>query len=161
MPDLGTQAIRRWCRNLPPDVREIVTDDVGGDDPRIQAMVDRLTAAPLSQAAAIIREHDRLVAGMGRPRRVRLMAWLGGRISDDAHVRDFAAIFDEGEDDGSQGGGERPVSCRVLYEDLRLLAVNVIAARQAPHAIDPVSIDLVTRSSLAAAPETGFSGGMQ
>ncbi len=160
MPDLGTQAIRRWCRNLPPDVREIVTDDVGGDDTRIQALVDRLTAAPLAQAAGIIREYDRVVAGMGRPRRVRLMAWLSSRISDDAHVRDFASIFDEG-DEGEGDGTARPVSCRLLYEDLHLLSVHVIAARQAPHAIDPVSIDLVTRSSLAATPETGFSGGMQ
>lgn len=45
MPDLGAQAIRRWCRNLPPDVREIVTDDVGGDDARIQALVDERNEA--------------------------------------------------------------------------------------------------------------------
>lgn len=160
MPDLGTQAVKRWFQNLPLDVREVVTDDLGAaDDVKIKALVDRLTAAPLAQAAGIIREHDPVVATMGRPRRVRLLAWLESRISDDTHIRDFAAIFEDDEGDGE--GAARPVSGRLFYEDLRLLNIHVIAARQARHAIDPTSIDLVTRSSLAATLETGFSGGMQ
>jgi hypothetical protein len=159
MPDLGTQAIKRWFRNLPTDVRAVVPDDFGGDDVKIKVLVDRLTAAPLAQAASIIREYDLVVAAMGRPRRVRLLAWLSGRISDDAQIRDFDAIFDDAEGEGE--GDARPVSGRLLYEDLRLCNIHVIAARQARHAIDPTSIDLVTRSSLAATLETGFSGGMQ
>lgn len=159
MPNLGTQAVKRWLRNLPADVREVATDQISGDDVQIEALVSRLTAAPLSQAAGIIREYDRVVASMGRPRRIRLLAWLQGRISDDAGIRDFDAIFDDGEGEGE--GDARPISGRLFAEDLHLCGIHVIAARQARHAIDPTSIDLVTRSSLAATLETGFSGGMQ
>lgn len=159
MPNLGTQAVKRWLRNLPADVREVATDQISGDDVEIETLISRLTAAPLSQAAGIIREYDLVVASMGRPRRIRLLAWLQGRISDDAGIRDFGAIFDDAEDEGE--GDARPVSGRLFTEDLQLCGIHVIAARQARHAIDPTSIDLVTRSSLAATLETGFSGGMQ
>jgi hypothetical protein len=159
MPNLGAEAIRAWRRNLPPDVRGVVIEDMGGDEVRIQSMIDRLTAAPLSQAAGIIRSYDADVAAMGRARRIRLLAWLMGRVTDDSQIRDVLAIFQD-DDDATGEGDIRPVAARLLFEDVRLLAQHVVAPRKAKREIDPTSLDLVLRSSIAVGLESTPPGGL-
>lgn len=160
MPDLGTPAIRRWFRNLPPDVRAVLTDDFGAcPDEAVRNLVDRLTAAPLEHAAAILRQHDSVVAEMGRARRVRLLAWLSKRIKDPAQIRAFEAVFDE---EGGQAGdgSSRPVSARLLYEDVALLVEHSIAPRKSRRELDPASLEVVTRSAQLAVMKSGFQGGI-
>ncbi|MGY3581876.1 hypothetical protein ACVIGB_000053 [Bradyrhizobium sp. USDA 4341] len=159
MPDLGTPAMRRWFRNLPPDVSAVLTDDLGVcPEEAVRSLVDRLTAAPIEQAAEIIRQHDRVVADMGRARRVRLLAWLSKRITDPSHILAYEAIFDE---EGGQGdGSSRPVSARLLYEDVALLVEHCVAPRMSRHALDPAALEVVTRSAQLAVMKSGFSGGL-
>lgn len=159
MPDLGAPGIRRWFRNLPSDVRAVLSDDFGScSDEAVRGLVDRLTAAPLEQAASIIHQHDRLISDMGRVRRVKLLAWLAKRIMDPSQVVSWDAIFDE---EGSSEGSSRPVSARLLYEDVMLLVTHSLAARKSRQALDPAALEVVTRSAQLAVMKSGFQGGLQ
>jgi hypothetical protein len=159
MPDLGTPAMRRWLRNLPEDVRGVIAEDFGVcPDEAVRSLVERLTAAPLEQAAGIIRQHDRVVADMGRARRMRLLAWLSKRINDPAQIRAYEAIFDE--EGGGDEGSSRPVSARLLYEDVALLVEHCVTPRMTRHALDPAALDVVTRSAQLAVMKSGFPGGL-
>lgn len=156
MPDLGGQAILRWAANLTRDVLAVLKgQEAPSDEAALAGLIGKLSAAPLSEAAAIIRRHDKTVVAMGRTRRLRLLSWLSNRVGGDHEIPFFTAVFVNPDEEGGDAAS-RPMGARLFLEDVRVANRMIVAPRMSRH-IDSHSLEVVTRSSLGAviAPPTG------
>ncbi len=125
--DLTDAHVREWWSLLPRDLKSAFGDEVPlGREDEYRGFSDQMRAATKRSYAEVIWKHADLVASMGRPRRVRLLAWVVQRSFPEAD-RVVSLLTDVREGDGEASGGDgRGKVAPLFLSDLESLAGRVI-----------------------------------
>jgi len=131
--DLSAAHVRGWHAFLPRDFKAAFGDEIpSGDDDALRDLSAQMGAVATRGYPEVLWRNADLVARMGRPRRVRLLAWITQICwpeSDKVLSRLTDVRLDEGEEgSGSLGGaGDGRAKVAPLFlSDLEALAGRVI-----------------------------------
>lgn len=126
--DLSTSHVRGWWGMLPGDLKSAFGDEVPGEhDEALRELSGQMGAASTRGYPDILFRHADLVAGMGRPRRVRLIAWIVQMCWPESDkVLSVLTDVREGEGGESSGGGGRAKVAPLFLSDLEALVGPVI-----------------------------------
>lgn len=159
MPDLSETAISGWLSTLPPDFRgalhqaDLPSSEGSGELSRA------IASAGSAELPVLVRAHADDVAAFGRPRRVRLMAWLRrdtirrGENPTEAMLR----LTGEEAAEGGEDGGVDAVGLLFL-EDLRALA-EVVAVRMGQRIAAQPSIEQAAEAAFVLESDMAFRSG--
>lgn len=128
--DLTDAHVRDWWGLLPRDLKSAFGDEVPpGREDEYRGFSEQMAAATKRSYADVIWGHADLVAAMGRPRRVRLLAWVVQRCwpESDKVVSLLTDVREgDGEASGAAGGDGRGKIAPLFLSDLESLAGRVI-----------------------------------
>lgn len=142
--DLSAVHVRAWLGKLPRDYRAVFGEDIPPiDENSLADLSEQLGKSSTRGYAAIVRGHGPLVAAMGRPRRVRLLAWLTQMCWPDAD-KTLRALSDATSAEGGSGSaGGRSKVAPLFLSDLELVAgvnqrrqVRAFANRRTVESVD-------------------------
>lgn len=121
MPDLSSNSVSVWASKLPPDIAEILSH--ASDDIKISECFSDLESAlkevAVTDVPSVVRQYAEHIKDFGRPRRLRLMAWIAKQTYPDGPnvIQQLTGEAEEGA--GSAGAGETGV---LFLEDIKALA---------------------------------------
>lgn len=142
MPDLSDSAMTAWLSKLPADIRSAVQEGDG------QAADGGALSAVLSQSQPwqvpeLVRSHADGVRGLGRARRIRVMAWMA-RATYPESAGVFRRLTGEDLAEGEVGGdGDVGV---LFLEDLKALAA-ALAPRMVRKMASEATLDAVLQAA--------------
>lgn len=144
-PDLTPEAVTEWLGKLPKDLRAAVGDTPPPRNPEVAALCSAVAEAPKTQLPELIESNSGVLKEIGRPSRVRLLAWLSNQ------VHEFEPeIFQSVVSDTDEGGGSRETGVLFL-EDIRALAEIALSQRAAARLASINTLGVVRSVSLEAA----------
>ncbi len=125
--DLSASHVRGWWGMLPRDFKAVFGDEVpGGQDEALRDLAQQMAAATTRGYPDVLWRNADLVVAMGRPRRVRLLAWIVGMCwpeSDKVLGALTSAEAGEGESGGAAG---RAKVAPLFRSDLEALVGPII-----------------------------------
>ncbi len=148
-PDLSEEGIRRWLGVLPADLRACLGDEAALPDGAAAALAREVSDASPALAARVLASDPGAVLALGRPRRVRLMAWVvRSALSEEGDENlpgspvppSATAALSEllGEDEAGEGGRSGEAG-RILFEDFLAMA-RALGPRLGMAVVNPGSI---------------------
>lgn len=157
---MSENSVAAWLAKLPEDIREAL---VSNDAPSSEGSGGLSRALSLAQAAdlpEVVRSHAEDAAAFGRPRRVRLMAWLAG---DALRRREnplpaFRRLTGDETGDGGEAGSAADAVGILFLEDLRALA-DAVAPRLARRIAGLPSIDQAAEAAFVLESDMAFRSG--
>jgi hypothetical protein len=134
--DLSSRHVKEWRGRLAPNVMSAIVDDATPDgDVLVGGMVAELQSAAPRRVLSVFDRHADAIAGMGRARRVRLMAWMVNRFWPDTNIARDLMREGEGEGEGQGGDGRSKIAplFRVEYEALMAIVKPYVVNNTQSH----------------------------
>lgn len=131
--DLSASHIRGWWGMLPRDFKAAFGEDVPtGQDDSLRDLAQQMVASSTRGYPDVLWRNADLVAAMGRPRRIRMIAWIVGMCWPESEkvlsVLTAAGTGDAGDagEAGSGSTGGRGKIAPLFRSDLEALAGPII-----------------------------------
>ena len=146
-----------WMDMLPEDVRATLEVGDGGSEGSGE-LTAALAAARAPEVPEVVRRYASDARAFGRPRRIRLVAWVANAEEAGPGVRSAEVIRRlTGEDEDGEAGGSDAVGILFL-EDIHALAV-ALSRRFGRQAMEPGTIAAIEQSAFEVESDLEFSRG--
>lgn len=164
--DLSTDHVKGWWGLLPRDFKAAVGAEIpGSDEEAYKSFSGKIGSVSNKRYTDVVRDHADLVAAMGRPRRVRFLAWVTQVCWPESDKVLKALTGTDASDEGSSssGGvaGGRSKVASLFLSDLEAIAgvvcnreVRAVAGREAVRSVESGvkdfedSFDLMTSGAM-------------
>lgn len=162
MPDLSETAITAWLARLPDDVRGALVLAEAPFSEGSGGLSRAVAAAKAADLPDVVRLHPEDVVAFGRPRRVRLMAWLAKDMirRGENPIPAFRRLSGEegGQGDGGDQGAGADAVGLLFLEDLRALA-DAVAPRLGRRIASQPSIEQAAEAVFVLESDMAFRSG--
>lgn len=155
MSQMDIESLKAWAALLPTDFASAVGTPDPSSSAHLSFVGQRLqTLSTSEQVLKFVEAHPDAFIGMGRPGRIRFLAWFQGKGHEDSPV-----VIDRiTEGDGDAGSGAGKVA-PYFKQDLEAIA-TVLGKRMAREMVDSYTLEVIAGASLEAASLDMRGGGL-
>ena len=146
MLDLSSAGLKGWFEKLPKDVSEAIRDEFPTDSDELATLSASLGNATGEDLIELVKTNPDLIAAMGRPARIRVLAHVAKKV-----FPDHATLFHDmlNKDDEESGGKSKT---QILFlEDIRAFN-DAIAARVYQSSMDATALEALRAAAFETEP---------
>lgn len=153
---LSKEELDSWFNLLPMDVASSMEKPRDEEQEAVDKIADKIKSITDGNSAVkVVKENPEVFIDMGRPRRIRFLAWISAKDYPDRD-KVFTELFSGEADESGSGGNDK--AGPYFKEDVRAL-VEALGPRAARLIVDAETVDMVKTASFEATNELEVRSG--